>query len=353
MTDDFAAEKEGKDRRERRYSNPKCMSRSWLASGNRNGGTVRSFHWITNPCPNVGIDSMVHTSERTVRSGGLELWTESFGDANRPAVLLIMGGMHQGIMWPDEFCTEIARDGYYVIRYDHRDTGQSSSVDFKKHPYSLDDLARDALMVLDGYGIPKSHVVGFSMGGFLAQLLALDYPDRVLTLTLMMTSPDQRVYFAATMGRDTSRYELPPPSQEFLEHLASARRNPPKTTDEAILNAVDGWRICNGNGIPFDAELMCRLQQRLWARAKTPSAAINHVLATVGSPGRMERLGRITVSTLVIHGQNDPCLPVEHGIALARAIPGAKLVVIPEMGHLLPHSLSKQAATMVLEHITS
>ena len=294
---------------------------------------------------------MIETSEKFVLSGDLQLWTESFGSANCPAVLLIMGGMHQGIMWPDEFCTEIAQDGYYVIRYDHRDTGQSSSVDFTKHPYSLDDLARDALMILDGYRIQEAHLIGTSMGGFLAQLLALDYPDRVLTLTLMMTSPDQRVYFAATMGEDTSRYELPPPSREFLEHLASARRNPPKTVAEAIRNAVDGWRICNGNGVPFDAESMYRLQQRLWARAKTPLASINHVRATVGAPGRTERLGRITVPTLVIHGQHDPCLPIEHGIALAKAVPEAKLVVIPEMGHLLPPSLSKQIAGMVLEHI--
>lgn len=294
---------------------------------------------------------MVHTSEKTVRSGGLELWTESFGDANRPAVLLIMGAMNQGIAWPDDFCTEIAQDDYYVIRYDHRDTGQSSSVDFKKHPYGLDDLAGDALMVLNGYGIGKAHVVGLSMGGFLAQLLALEYPERILTLTLMMTSPDQRVYFAATMGQDTSRYDLPPPSREFLEHLASTRRNPPKTADEAIQNAVDGWQICNGNGVPFHGESMYRLQQRLWTRAKTPLASINHVLATVGAPGRTERLGRITVPTLIIHGQNDPCLPVEHGTALARAVPQAKLVVIPEMGHLLPLSLSKQVARMILEHI--
>ena len=99
---------------------------------------------------------MLHISETTVRSDGLELWTESFGDANRPTVLLIMGAMNQGILWPDEFCAEIAQDGHHVIRYDHRDTGQSSSVDFKKHAYNLDDLARDALMVLDGYGVSSS-----------------------------------------------------------------------------------------------------------------------------------------------------------------------------------------------------
>ena len=96
---------------------------------------------------------------------------------------------------------------------------------------------------------------------------------------------------------------------------------------------------------------MYRLQQRSWSRAKAPQSAINHVLATVGSSGRTERLGRIMVPTLVIHGQNDPCLPVEHGIALAKAIPGANLVVIPEMGHLLPPSMSRQIARMILEHI--
>jgi len=294
---------------------------------------------------------MLRTSEKIVRSGDLELWTESFGDASRPTVLLIMGAMNPGIFWPDGFCAEIAEAGYHVIRYDHRDTGQSSSVDFKKYPYSLDDLARDALMVLDGYRVSRAHVVGLSMGGFLAQLLALDHADRVLTLTLMMTSPDQRVYFAATMGQDTSRYSLPPPSQKFLEHLASARRNPPRTAEEAISSAVEGWRICNGSGIPFDAESISRLQQRSWARAKAPWAAVNHVLATVDEPGRTERLGHITVPTLVIHGQNDPCLPVEHGIALAKAVLGARLVVIPEMGHLLPTSLSSQIARMILEHI--
>jgi pimeloyl-ACP methyl ester carboxylesterase len=299
----------------------------------------------------VQIDLMLRTSEKTVRSGDLELWTESFGDVNRPTVLLIMGAMNQGTSWPDEFCAEIADSGYHVIRYDHRDTGQSSSVDFETHPYSLDDLAGDALKVLDGYGIDKAHAVGLSMGGFLAQLLALDHPDRVLSLTLMMTSPDQRVYFAATMGQDTSGYDLPPPSREFLEHLATARGDPSKTAEDAIAAAVEGWRICNGKGVPFDAGSMVRLQQRSWSRAKAPLAAINHVLATVGAPGRTDRLGRLAVPTLVIHGQNDPCLPVEHGIALAKAIPGAMLVVMPEMGHLLPAHLSGPVARVVLDHI--
>ena len=293
---------------------------------------------------------MIETSEKFVLSGDLQLWTESFGSANCPAVLLIMGGMHQGIMWPDGFCSKIAEQGYCVIRYDHRDTGQSSSVDFTTHPYSLDDLAHDAVAVLDGYDIQKAHVVGLSMGGFVAQLLALDYSDRLLTLTLMMSSPDQRVYFAATMGKGTGGYSLPPPSPKFIEHLRNARQNPPKTAEEAIQNAVDGWRLCNGDGTPFDAKAMYRLQQRLWARAKNASAAVNHVFAAAASPGRTERLGRIAAPTLVVHGQQDPCLPLEHGVALAKAIPAATLLTIPEMGHLLSPSVCGQVAEMVLEH---
>jgi pimeloyl-ACP methyl ester carboxylesterase len=167
----------------------------------------------------------------------------------------------------------------------------------------------------------------------------------------MMTLPDQRVYFAATMGQDTSGYDLPPPSRQFLEHLASARRNPPKTAEDAIAAAVEGWRICNGNSVPFDAESMVRLQQRSWSRAKAPLAAINHVLATVGAPGRTDRLGQLAMPTPIVHGQNDPCLPVEHGTALAKAIPGAILVVIPEMGHLLPAHLSGQVARGGLDHV--
>jgi pimeloyl-ACP methyl ester carboxylesterase len=290
------------------------------------------------------------TSERLVPSGSLELWTQDFGDVADPTILLIMGAMNQGILWPDEFCHELVQRGFHVIRYDHRDTGQSSTVDFHS-PYTLDDLAKDAVAVLDGYGVAKAHIVGFSMGGFIAQLLGLDRPDRVLTLTLLMTSPDHRVYMAATSGKNYDDYPLPPPAPAFLDYLATSRRNPPRNVEEDIANAVEGWRVSNGDGIPFDAAAMERVQRRVRARAKNLLAVFKHARAVTASPGRTERLSKIVAPTLVIHGRRDPCLPVEHGISLAKAIPGSKLVILPDLGHMLPPSQSARIAKIVLDHV--
>jgi pimeloyl-ACP methyl ester carboxylesterase len=291
------------------------------------------------------------SSERFVPSGQLKIWTQDFGNADDPAILLIMGAMNQGIVWPDEFCQVLANGGFHVIRYDHRDTGRSSTVNFKTHPYDLNDMTRDAVAVLDGYGADRAHVVAMSMGGFVAQLLALDFPERVLTLALMMSSPDERVYLAAARGQDTSGYPLPPPAPPLLVHMRKTRLSPPRTDEEHLEDAVESWRICNGGALPFDADAMHHLQVRIRKRAKNPAAALRHFAAVAASPPRIERLGSITAPTLVIHGEQDPCLPIEHGIALAKAIPGAKLVVIPEMGHMLHPSLCDRIAGMIVDHL--
>ena len=140
---------------------------------------------------------MTGASERIIASGPLRIWTEAFGDARNASVLLIMGATNPGILWPDEFCLALARGGFHVIRYDHRDTGRSSTVNFRTSPYDMNDMTRDAVAILDAYGIARAHIVGMSMGGFIAQLMALDFADRVRTLTLLMSSPDERAYLAA------------------------------------------------------------------------------------------------------------------------------------------------------------
>jgi pimeloyl-ACP methyl ester carboxylesterase len=290
-------------------------------------------------------------SERFVSAGEIQLRTESFGEPNYPAVLLVMGAWNQGIMWPDEFCVEIAEHGYYVVRYDHRDTGQSSAVDFKAKPYDLDALARDAVSVLDGHNIGKAHVVGMSMGGFIAQLLVLDHPDRILTLTPIMSSPDQRGTIAALLGQPTSGYELSPPSPEVQAHFARMRQSPPNSLEEAVENTVESWRIVNGSGMDFDEAWTRRLVERSWARVKNPVSASNHSLAMAASPSRADRLHGIKAPTLVIHGQHDPLLPLDHGVALAERIPHAKLAVIPDMGHMLRLALCGRIAKAVLELI--
>jgi pimeloyl-ACP methyl ester carboxylesterase len=290
-------------------------------------------------------------SQKLIPSGDLRIWTESFGKPGDPTVLLVMGAWNQGIVWPDDFCTDIAEHGYYVIRYDHRDTGQSSAVDFKTMPYCLDDLTRDAVAVLDGHGVRKAHVVGLSMGGFIGQLLALDYPDRVLTLTLIMPSPDQHVTLAAMRGQSTSGYKLSGPSPRLLEHFVRMRESPPKSVEEAIEYAVESWRIANGEGVPFDEGWARYVVKRTLVRAKSPPSASNHTLAMAASPGRTDRLHQIAAPTLVIHGEHDPLLPLDHGVTLAQAIPGAKLVAIPDMGHMLSPRLCGPVASTVREHL--
>lgn len=293
----------------------------------------------------------IRISQNFVASGDLELWTESFGEPRHPAVLLIMGAWNQGIVWPDEFCTEIAQHGYYVIRYDHRDTGQSSSVDFQMRPYSLNELTQDAVAVLDGHGVHQAHIIGMSMGGFIGQLLALDYPDRVLTLTLLMTSPDQQASVRAILGKETIGDPLPPPSPRLLAHLARMRRSLPRSVEQGIRDALESWRIANGEDIPFDERWTRRLLERTSARVKNSGATLNHTLAMAASPGRTERLPQIAVPTLVIHGEHDPMLPLDHGRAVAEAIPGAKLDVIPDMGHMLSPRLCGRIGQMILEHL--
>ncbi|MGB9625244.1 MAG: alpha/beta fold hydrolase [Phycisphaerae bacterium] len=294
---------------------------------------------------------MTQTCERFVPSGDLQLWTQAFGDAADPTILLIMGATNQGILWPDEFCFALARGDFRVIRYDHRDTGGSSTVNFRTSPYDMNDMTRDAVAILDAYGVDRAHIVGMSMGGFIAQLMALDFADRVRTLTLLMSSPDERAYLAAARGQDTGDYPLPPPAPRLLAHMRKARLSPPRTDNEYIEDAVESWRICNGEALPFDADAMYRLQVRVRQRTNNPAAALRHFAAVAATPSRRERLGGITAPTLVIHGEQDPCLPVEHGRALANAIPGAKLVTIAEMGHMLHPSLIHRIAEMILAHM--
>ena len=127
-----------------------------------------------------------------VRANGIEIWAEDFGEPRNPAVLLVMGAGGQGILWPDEFCAALVAAGHYVIRYDNRDTGQSTCVEFAKAPYTLSDMARDAVGVLDAFGVERAHVMGASMGGMICQTLAIEHAGRLRSMTSIMSSPARR-----------------------------------------------------------------------------------------------------------------------------------------------------------------
>jgi pimeloyl-ACP methyl ester carboxylesterase len=287
-------------------------------------------------------------TERTIRANGIEIWCEDFGDPRDPALLLVMGAGGQGILWPDEFCQSLAGSGRRVIRYDNRDTGQSTCLDFAQSPYDLSDMARDAIGVLDAFGIARAHVAGASMGGMIGQTLAIEHSGRLRSLTSIMSSPAGAGIMRAIMGGGTAA--LPGPAPEVIEVMQASLANPPRTPAQRIEASVRMWRALAGSGEPFDEAAVREREARVLARAKNPDAAQNHQLAIGSSPDRDELLRKVTVPTLVIHGSDDPILPLPHGRATADAIPGARFLVIEGMGHDIPARAQKEIARAILEH---
>jgi pimeloyl-ACP methyl ester carboxylesterase len=284
----------------------------------------------------------------------LEIYTESIGNSKNPAIVLIMGAMNQGIFWYDSFCKKLADSGFFVIRYDHRDTGFSSTVDFKNNPYNLNDLAGDVIDILNGYSISKVHTVGISMGGFIGQLLATNYSNRIETLTLISTTADHRPYMNATMGNFSNKYELPYPSQKFIDYIEKSKNNIPKTEEEFRNVQIEGWKIFFGQELnKEDLEELIRLIDLSNKRNKNKFSSFNHGLAVANSKDRLENVKDIKILTLIVHGENDVCFGVEHARYLNRNIQNSKLEIIKNMGHMFSLSESKILIDKILSNIKS
>lgn len=278
---------------------------------------------------------------------GLSLWTEFFGTPGQPCILLVMGAMNQGIFWPDGFCARLAEAGFHVIRCDHRDTGLSSKVNYILAPYDLSGLARDALAVLDGHGVEKASIVGLSMGGYVAQLLAIDRPARVDSLVLVSTSADHRPYMAATMGQSTAWFSLPGPEAVLLDYIHATLARPPRMPEELLANRLEGWRVTYDGARPFPEAMVTKTLRRAAERCPDQIASFQHGLAVAASHDRLEAVKGIVAPTLVIHGRYDVCLPLAHGEYLARAIPGARLRVL-DMGHAFMWQWDDEVAEAII-----
>jgi pimeloyl-ACP methyl ester carboxylesterase len=259
-------------------------------------------------------------TERVISANGVGLCTESFGDPADPPILLVMGLGGSMLWWEDGFCRSLAAYGRFVIRYDHRDTGRSTTSEPGRPGYSGGDLVADAVAVLDDYGLAAAHLVGVSAGGALVQLLALDFPSRVLSLVLISTSP-------ATPG-DRS---LPPPSAAFSEFVQSATVDW-SDADSVIDYVVAYARVLAGDERPFEEAEVRELVQRDVARAHDVAALQNHDLLADDDKPR-KPLPSIEAPTLVIHGTADPMFPLPHGRALAGEIPSARLLPLEGAGH--------------------
>ena len=259
-------------------------------------------------------------AERMIEANGVELCAESFGDPGDSPILLVMGIGASMLWWEEGFCRMLADGGRFVIRYDHRDTGRSVSSEPGRPEYSGNDLVADAAGVLDAYEIAAAHVVGVSAGGAFAQLLALDFPERVRSLTLISTS-------IAIAGERA----LPPPTAEFGRFVASVGVDW-SDPESVIAYLVDYSRMLAGEERPFDEAAFRELARRDVERARDFRAARNHELLLDEERSR-EPLSSIAVPTLVIHGTADPMFPIGHGVALADDIPDARLLRLEGAGH--------------------
>lgn len=277
---------------------------------------------------------------------GVHLWVQDLPaeraspGAPEPAgapILLVMAADHPGLTWPDALVDRL-RTRHRVIRYDHRDTGRSTHA-FEDHPYDLADLAGDAVTVLDACDVDRAHVVGTGLGGTLAQLLALDHPDRLAGAALMCTT--------AMEGTDDP--PLPGPARDVVRMLQEMAD--PRDERSELIWRVEYWRRLNGGGVPFDGLEFRALEQRLIAHAGRSDALAVHAQADPVGLDRGDELCTVTVPTMVIEAPEDPVHPPPHSAHLAERIgPAARLVRVPGMGHALPSSVVVPVAEALLAH---
>lgn len=280
-----------------------------------------------------------------VRANGIEIEYETVGDPSDAPLLLISGLGSQMIGWDEEFCRTLTARRFRVIRFDNRDVGLSTWFDASGVPdvaaaaagnprpvYTLDDMAADAAGLLDALGIPAAHVVGASMGGFIAQLVALNHPEHVLSLTSIMSGPN---------GAD----EVPPAPDGAAVLLLPA----PPTREQRIEQSMLVTRTLRGSRDPLDEGYERAKAARAIDRAYHPAGYARQLVAILAAPSRVARLRSLRVPTLVIHGREDILIPFDNGRIVAAAVPDARLLEIDGMGHDLPKSVWPQVADAIAE----
>lgn len=291
---------------------------------------------------------MAGMPERFAEVGDLTLCYETFGDPGDPTLLLIMGLGAQMLEWPEGLCAELASNGFHVVRYDNRRAGHSTFVDGDVNifdiagramqgeavevPYLLADMAEDAAGLLDHLGVARAHVVGASLGGMIAQTLAIAHPDRLLSLTSIMST--------------TGDPDVGQPHADALQVMMSP---PPQTREQNQDRRVVANAVWGSPGLTSEDELRA-MAGRNWDRHHDPNGVVRQLAAILASGSRSEALRRLEVPTLVIHGTADKLIDPSGGDRTAEVVPDAKLVVIEGMGHDLPQPLWSQLVELIVNH---
>jgi pimeloyl-ACP methyl ester carboxylesterase len=271
-------------------------------------------------------------NEQVARVNGLAIAHETIGDPQDRPLLLVMGLGMQLIHWDRRFCEALAERGFFVVRFDNRDVGRSTKIENGPRPrvaaalvgnkrsagYTLDEMAADASGLIDHLGLEAAHVVGVSMGGMIAQQAAVRHPDKVLSLCTIMSSTGSRTVIPR------------------LSALAALLSRPPADRDDYVEYILRIFRRIGSPGFPVDEARLRELAAAGYDRCYYPEGAERQLVGILASGNRTRQLRGIRCPTVVVHGREDPLVPVRAGVATRKAIPGAELVVIPGMGHSLP-----------------
>jgi pimeloyl-ACP methyl ester carboxylesterase len=297
------------------------------------------------------VTAIAHQPPQIARANGIDICYEIFGDATAEPMLLIMGLGAQMILWDDDFCRQLAARGFRVIRFDNRDIGRSSRLSGGKPlrplellklrflripvaaPYKVIDMAKDTVGLMDVLGIKSAHLVGASMGGMIAQEIALSFPDRVRSLTSIMST--------------TGNPKVPPPTREASAMLMAP---PPRTKEEYLDRFAKTWKILRVGSFPEDEAMDRSRAERTYERGLNPAGVGRQLRAILGSGSRKYRLQMVKAPTLVIHGTVDPLVHPEGGKDTAASIPGAKLLMVDGMGHALPIPMWPQIINAIDKH---
>jgi pimeloyl-ACP methyl ester carboxylesterase len=297
------------------------------------------------------VNLSAHQPPQIARANGIDICYEIFGDAKAEPMLLIMGLGAQMIHWDDDFCRQLAARGFRVIRFDNRDIGKSSKLTGGKRltplellklrflkipvaaPYKLLDMAEDTIGLMDALGIQSAHLVGASMGGMIAQEIAISFPKRVRSLTSIMST--------------TGNPKVPPPTREAAAVLMAP---PPATKEEFFVRFAQTWKVLRAGSFPEDEALDRSRAERTFERGLNPTGVGRQFRAILASGSRKERLSQVKAPTLVIHGSVDPLVRPEGGKDTAASIPGARFLLIEGMGHALPIPMWPQIIDAIDKH---
>jgi len=297
------------------------------------------------------VNLSAHQPPQLARVNGIDICYEIFGDANAEPMLLIMGLGAQMIHWDDDFCRQLAARGFRVIRFDNRAIGKSSKLSGGKRltpvellklrflkipiaaPYKLRDMAEDTIGLMNTLGIKSAHLVGASMGGMIAQEIAISFPQAVRSLTSIMST--------------TGNPKVPPPTREATGILMAP---PPATKEEYFVRFAQTWKVLRAGSFPEDEALDRSRAERTYERGLNPAGVGRQLRAILASGSRKERLASVRAPTLVIHGTVDPLVRPEGGKDTAASIPGARLLMIEGMGHALPIPMWPQIIDAIDKH---